>query len=150
MARLKQYADPGKGFYIKHSFKGKFVTYQVHPKVEDLFREFDLEDDFEISHELLDQLRETELIFTGGSGVKEEVIIEVDPLDIEEIKNALIVLINGSEDQLHKIPDTPDFDDDLESEPIVVIRPKLPIAIIVVLFLALIIGISSFFIFVRG
>ena len=122
MARLKQYADPGKGFYIKHSFKGKFVTYQVHPKVEDLFREFDLEDDFEISHELLDQLREKELIFTGGSGVKEEVIIEVDPSDIEEMKNYLIGLNNTG----------------------------LPIAIIVALLLALILGIFSVFIFVRG
>lgn len=141
MARLKQYADSGKGFYIKHSFKNKFVTYQVHPKVEDLFRELELEDDFEIPHEMLDQLREQELIFTGGAGVQEEVIVKVDSSDIQEIENDLIALINtDSED--HYI----DFDDELESEPSDVIRSKLPIAIII----ALILGVLALFVFVRG
>jgi hypothetical protein len=144
MAKIKQYQAPREGFYITHSFRSKFVTYQVHPKVEELFRALDLEHGFELPHDLLDRLREQELIFTGGAGVQEEVIIEVDSSDIEEIENDLIDIINTDGEGKY-----PEFDGESPSEPSNVFRPQMPIALIVFLVLVLILGVSAVLLYDR-
>jgi hypothetical protein len=67
MPILHEYID-GRGYYIRHSFKGKIVTYRVTPAGIEYVKKQGYRDSSEINPRELDWMRKKKFIFTGGAG----------------------------------------------------------------------------------